>query len=180
MSSGPARESERIQGVYIVALKQFADDRGYFFESFRKSWVPGVAEMIQGNVSYSKAGVLRGLHYHLKQADFWLVPQGHVRAVLYDMRRSSPTRGACQIQELGEKQPFGLYIPPGVAHGFFTLAPSMMTYLVDNYYDNSDERGIRWDDPALGLEWGTRDPIVSARDQQNPLLAAIPADELPR
>jgi dTDP-4-dehydrorhamnose 3,5-epimerase len=180
MSSGPARESERIQGVYIVALKQFADDRGYFFESFRKSWVPGVAEMIQGNVSYSKAGVLRGLHYHLKQADFWLVPQGHVRAVLYDIRRSSPTRGASQIQELGETHPFGLYIPPGVAHGFFTLAPSLTTYFVDNYYDDSDEHGIRWDDPALGLEWGALDPIISGRDQRNPLLAAIPADELPR
>src|SRR5580765_14551 len=60
MSTSPARESDRIRGVYIVPLKQFADDRGYFFESFRKSWVPGVAEMIQGNVSFSKAGVLRG------------------------------------------------------------------------------------------------------------------------
>src|SRR5215831_6293415 len=74
MSTSPARESDRIRGVYIVPLRAFADDRGYFFESFRKTWVPGVAEMIQGNVSFSKAGVLRGLHYHLKQADFWLVP----------------------------------------------------------------------------------------------------------
>jgi dTDP-4-dehydrorhamnose 3,5-epimerase len=103
-----------------------------------------------------------------------------VRAALYDMRPSSQTRGTSQIQELGEKHPFGLYIPRGVAHGFFTLAPSMMTYLVDNYYDNSDERGIRWDDPALGIDWGTRDPIVSGRDQQNPLLAAIPQRDLPR
>jgi dTDP-4-dehydrorhamnose 3,5-epimerase len=181
MSTGPARESERIRGVTVVPLKSFADDRGYFFESFRKSWLPpGVAEMIQGNVSFSKAGVLRGLHYHLKQADFWLVPQGHVRAALFDMRPSSPTRGASLIQELGEKHPFGLYIPAGVAHGFYTLAPSMMTYLVDQYYDNSDERGIRWDDPALGIDWGAGDPIVSARDGKNPLLADIPAGELPR
>jgi dTDP-4-dehydrorhamnose 3,5-epimerase len=180
MSTSPARESERIRGVTIVQLKQFADDRGYFFESFRKTWVPGVAEMIQGNVSFSKAGVLRGMHYHLKQADFWLVPQGHVRAALYDMRPGSPTRGASEMHELGEKHPFGLYIPRGVAHGFYTLAPSMMTYLVDQYYDNSDERGIRWDDPALGIDWGARDPIVSARDQQNPLLSAIPVAELPK
>ena len=180
MSSSPARASERIQGVYIVPLKQFADDRGYFFESFRKSWVPGVAEMIQGNVSFSKAGVLRGMHYHLKQADFWLVPQGHVRAALYDMRPGSPTRGTSELHELGEKNPFGLYIPRGVAHGFYTLMPSMMTYLVDQYYDNSDERGIRWDDPALGIEWGVRDPILSARDQRNPSLADVPAEFLPR
>ena len=180
MSTGPARESDRIKGVYIVPLKSFADDRGYFFESFRKSWLPGIdAEMIQGNVSFSKQGVLRGMHYHLKQADFWLVPQGHVRAALYDMRPASPTRGASQVHELGEKHPFGLYIPRGVAHGFYALAPSMMTYLVDQYYDNSDERGIRWDDPALGIDWGARDPIVSARDQQNPSLAEIPANELP-
>jgi dTDP-4-dehydrorhamnose 3,5-epimerase len=177
--SSPARESERIRGVYFVPLKQFADDRGYFFESFRKSWLPGVPEMIQGNVSFSKAGVLRGMHYHLKQADFWLVPQGHVRAALYDMRRASPTRGASELYELGEQSPFGLYIPPGVAHGFYTLGPSMMTYLVDQYYDNSDERGVRWDDPALGIDWGAREPIVSARDRQNPPLAAIPAGELP-
>jgi len=181
MSTSPTGESDRIKGVYIVPLKSFADDRGYFFESFRKSWLPeGTAEMIQGNVSFSKAGVLRGMHYHLKQADFWLVPQGHVRAALYDMRPSSPTRGASQVQELGEKHPFGLYIPRGVAHGFYTLVPSMMTYLVDQYYDNTDERGIRWDDPALGIDWAAREPIVSGRDQQNPLLAAIPASDLPK
>ena len=180
MSSSPARESDRIRGVYVVPLQSFADDRGYFFESFRKSWVPGVAEMIQGNVSFSKAGVLRGMHYHLKQADFWLVPSGHVRAALYDMRSSSATRGASQVQELGSQHPFGLYIPAGVAHGFYALEPSIMTYLVDQYYDNSDERGVRWDDPALGVDWGARDPIVSARDQQNPPLQAIPLNELPR
>jgi dTDP-4-dehydrorhamnose 3,5-epimerase len=180
MSNGPARESDRIKGVYIVPLRSFADDRGYFFESYRKSWLPGVAaDMIQGNVSFSKQGVLRGMHYHLKQADFWLVPQGHVRAALYDMRASSPTRGASLVQELGEDYPFGVYIPRGVAHGFYTLAPTMMTYLVDQYYDNSDERGIRWDDPALNIDWGARDPIVSPRDQQNPSLAEIPANELP-
>src|SRR5262245_693110 len=123
MSTGASHESDRIKGVHIVPLRPFADDRGYFFESFRKSWLPGVAEMIQGNVSFSKAGVLRGMHYHLKQADFWLVPSGHVRAALYDMRPSSPTRGASHVLELGEQHPFGIYIPRGVAHGFYALAP---------------------------------------------------------
>ena len=150
-SATPARESERIRGVYIVPLHAFADSRGYFFESFRQAWLPGMPAMIQGNVSFSKTGVLRGMHYHLHQADFWLAPSGHVRAALYDLRASSPTRGASQLLDLGEAHPFGLYIPAGVAHGFFTLAPSLMTYLVDRYYDNSDEHGVRWDDPALGL-----------------------------
>jgi dTDP-4-dehydrorhamnose 3,5-epimerase len=178
-SSSPARESKLIAGVHVVPLRSFADDRGYFFESFRKSWVPGAREMVQGNVSFSKKGVLRGLHYHLKQADFWLVPSGLVRAGLHDLRASSPTRGKTETIELGQGHPFGLYIPKGVAHGFCALTEVMMTYLVDEYYDNSDERGVRWNDPALGIDWGMTEVIVSDRDRQNPPLAEIPTDVLP-
>jgi dTDP-4-dehydrorhamnose 3,5-epimerase len=180
MPQGPARESQTIHGVYVVPLRAFADDRGYFFESFRRGWIPGIRDMVQGNVSFSKAGVLRGMHYHLKQADFWLVPSGRVRAALYDARASSPTRGKSESLEMGERNPIGLYIPKGVAHGFHALADSFMTYLVDEYYDNSDERGIRWDDPALGIAWGADHPIVSARDAENPMLADIPPDALPK
>jgi len=179
-SSSPARESKLIAGVHVVPLRSFADDRGYFFESFRKSWVPGAREMVQGNVSVSKKGVLRGLHYHLKQADFWVVPQGLARAGLYDMRASSPTRGRSETIELGQGNAFGLYIPPGVAHGFCAHTDIMMTYLVDEYYDNTDERGIRWNDPALGIDWGMTEVIVSDRDRQNPPLAEISADVLPK
>jgi dTDP-4-dehydrorhamnose 3,5-epimerase len=175
-----ATESERIRGVYVVPLRAFSDDRGYFFESFRRSWIPGVRDMVQGNVSFSKAGVLRGMHYHLKQADFWLVPSGTVRAALTDLRISSPTRGATEMFEMGDRNPLGLYIPKGVAHGFCALADSYMTYFVDEYYDNSDERGVRWDDPALHIDWGVTEPIVSERDRQNPALADVPPDALPR
>ena|SRR5215471_3646933 len=179
MSASAARPSDRIAGVYVVPFRSFADSRGYFFESFRRSWIPGVRDMVQGNCSFSKAGVLRGLHYHLKQADFWAVPSGHVRAALYDLRASSPTRGTSLTMDLGREHPFGLYIPKGVAHGFLTLEDSFMVYLVDEYYDNSDELGVRWDDPALGVDWRARDPIVSARDQENRRLAEIPPAELP-
>jgi dTDP-4-dehydrorhamnose 3,5-epimerase len=180
MSAPPARPSDRIAGVHLVAFQAFADPRGYFFETYRRSWIPGVRDMVQVNCSFSKAGVLRGLHYHLKQADFWTVSSGHVRAVLYDLRATSPTRGASLTIELGSDHPVGLYIPKGVAHGFLALEDSFMTYLVDEYYDNSDELGVRWDDPALGVDWGALDPVVSERDRQNPRLAEIPADELPR
>lgn len=180
MVTSPVRPSERIHGVSLVALHALADERGYFFESFRQSWLPGVPAMVQGNVSFSKTGALRGMHYHLRQADFWLAPSGHVRAALFDLRRGSPTRGASQLLDLGEAYPVGVYIPPGVAHGFYTLEPSLMTYLVDRYYDNSDEKGVRWDDPALGIDWGAREPIISARDRANPLLADIAAGDLPR
>ena len=135
--------------------------------------------MVQGNCSFSKAGVLRGLHYHLKQADFWVVPSGRVRVGLYDLRVSSPTRGASDRLEVAGDQPLGLYIPKGVAHGYYALEDSLMTYLVDEYYDNSDELGLRWDDPVVGIDWGVREPLLSDRDRDNPGLAEIPADRLP-
>jgi len=170
---------KNIDGVHTVLFKSFGDDRGYFFESYRRTWVPGAREMVQGNCSFSKKGVLRGLHYHRKQADFWAVPSGLVRAALYDFRADSPTFGLSQILEMGQKNPIGLYIPKGVAHGFYAIEDSFMTYLVDEYYDNSDELGILWSDPALGIDWGARDPILSKRDLENPPLAAIPADLRP-
>jgi dTDP-4-dehydrorhamnose 3,5-epimerase len=181
MSTTSIRESEQIRGVYLVPLRAFTDDRGYFFESFRRSWLPpGTPDMVQGNVSFSRAGVLRGMHYHLRQADFWLVPSGHVRAALFDLRATSPSRGASQVLELGDEHPLGIYIPPGVAHGHYAVSASLMTYLVDQYYDGADEKGIRWDDPALGIDWRARNPILSARDQETPRLADVPAELLPR
>jgi dTDP-4-dehydrorhamnose 3,5-epimerase len=169
-----------IDGVKVVAFKSFGDDRGYFFESYRRSWVPGAREMVQGNCSFSKKGVLRGLHYHLKQADFWAVPSGMVRAALYDYRAGSPSYRAVELVEMGDDNPVGLYIPKGVAHGFYALEDSFMTYLVDEFYDNGDELGIMWNDPALGLAWGATNPILSKRDLENPSLAAIPAERRPR
>jgi len=124
--------------------------------------------------------VLRGLHYHLKQADFWAVPSGLVRAALYDFREWSPTYGATKTVEMGTRSPVGLYIPKGVAHGFYALEDSFMTYLVDEYYDNSDELGILWSDPSVALEWGAENPILSKRDLDNPLIAKIPPDRRPR
>jgi dTDP-4-dehydrorhamnose 3,5-epimerase len=176
----PARPSQHIEGVFVIPFRSFADDRGYFFENYRREWLPGAREMIQGNCSFSRAGVLRGLHYHFKQADLWTVPSGIVRGVLYDFRTTSPTRGKIEIIEMGDTNPIGLYIPKGVAHGFYALKDSFMTYLVDEYYDNSDELGIRWDDPALGINWGVKSPIVSTRDQQNPLASAVPEHLRPR
>jgi dTDP-4-dehydrorhamnose 3,5-epimerase len=177
---GPAQLSTAIAGVYTVAMKTFGDSRGFFFESYRNTWIPGAREMVQGNCSFSQAGVLRGLHYHMKQADLWSVPVGAVRAVLYDFRTGSPTRGASQVVEMGEDNRVALYIPKGVAHGFRALRESYMTYLVDELYDNSDELGILWNDPALGVDWGTGPaPVLSDRDQGNPRIADIPVGRRP-
>jgi dTDP-4-dehydrorhamnose 3,5-epimerase len=173
--------SSVIDGVYVVRFQKFGDSRGYFYESFRKAWIPGVREMVQGNTSFSARGVLRGMHYHMKQVDFWSVPVGRVRAALFDFRASSPTFRASQVVEMGRENPVGLYIPRGVAHGFVALEESIMTYLVDEYYDGADELGIRWDDPAMKIDWGLPSPpVLSNRDAANPALDAIPADKRPR
>jgi dTDP-4-dehydrorhamnose 3,5-epimerase len=172
--------STRIAGVYSVRLQRHGDDRGFFYESFRRTWVPDIGEMVQGNFSFSKAGVLRGLHYHHKQADLWFCPLGHIRAGLYDLRTSSPTRGNAETYELGAAEARVLYIPRGVAHGFYAVEDSYLSYLVDQYYDGSDELGVKWDDPALGVPWGVTTASLSDRDAKNPPLADIPVDRRPR
>jgi dTDP-4-dehydrorhamnose 3,5-epimerase len=175
------QESIHVKDVYMVQLKAFGDERGRFMETFRKAWFPQRSwDIIQTNCSHSKAGVLRGLHYHHKQVDYWFVPAGKVRVGLADLRPSSPTYLAHQIIEMGQDQTLGLFIPVGVAHGFLTLTDATLTYLVDNYYDGADEHGVAWNDPTLQLDWGVSEPILSGRDGQNPFLKDIPVEKLPR
>ncbi|MDT8307150.1 MAG: dTDP-4-dehydrorhamnose 3,5-epimerase, partial [Anaerolineae bacterium] len=167
-------QSDTIHGVYIVDLKPIADERGRFTEMFRQEWFPQRHwQRIQFNRSESRAGVLRGLHYHFHQVDYWSVMHGEIRAALVDIRPDSPSFRATQIVPMGGDNQTGLFIPVGVAHGFAALAPTVLTYIVDNYYDSSDEYGIAWDDPALALDWGLAAPVVSPRDQSNPRLAAV-------
>lgn len=174
-------ESSIIKDVQIVTLKPFADERGRFMETFRKEWFPQRSwEIIQSNRSDSKAGVLRGLHYHFNQVDYWYVANGSIRAGLADLRPDSSTYGAVETIEMGDANQIGLFIPIGVAHGFFTLTEATLTYIVDNYYDGADEYGVVWNDPDLAVPWDARSPIVSARDAANPLLRDIPAESLPK
>jgi len=173
-------ESGIIAGVKFANLKTWADNRGRFLETFRKEWFPERSwDIIQTNCSDSRANVLRGLHYHLHQVDYWFAPQGMIRVALVDLRASSPTRGASQTLEIGENNSVGVFIPIGIAHGFVALSDATLTYLVDNYYDGSDELGVAWNDPALGVTWGVSNPILSPRDLQNPLLREIPPHQLP-
>ncbi len=177
----PIHESPHIKDVLIVTLKPFADERGRFIETFRKAWFPQRSwDIIQTNRSDSKAGVLRGLHYHHRQVDYWYVPRGTIRVGLCDLRPSSPTYLAHHMLEIGDDNQQGIFIPIGVAHGFLALTDATLTYLVDNYYDGSDEHGVAWNDPTLNLPWGTDNPILSPRDAQNPFLRDIPPENLPR
>jgi dTDP-4-dehydrorhamnose 3,5-epimerase len=172
-------KSDKIDGVYIVRLQSHPDDRGRFVETFRRRWIPGCREMVQGNRSDSQPGVLRGIHYHLFQADYWYVPTGRSFTALVDLRQSSPSFRAVETLEMGEGNEVGVYIPPGVGHGFYALTPVVMTYLVDQEFDGSDEFGVRFDDETLAVPWPEGDRIVSDRDRANPSFGEIPAENFP-
>ncbi len=174
-------ESKDIRGVYVVQLQAFGDGRGSFRETFRKAWFPQRTwEMVQTNCSHSAAGVVRGLHYHFHQVDYWYVAQGRIRAVLFDMRPASPTFRAVLTLDLDAGDDRGLFIPVGVAHGFAALTQATLIYVVDNYFDGRDEYGVAWDDPEINVDWGVTNPIVSPRDQRNPRYADLPAEARPR
>ncbi len=161
--------SDKIDGVFIVEPTIHGDQRGLFIETYRREWFPNGREMIQGNRSNKQAGALVGLHYHMHQSDYWYTPVGTIRVVLHDLREGGPTDGATQMIEISGENHKGVYIPPGVAHGFSALTEVVMTYLVDGYYNPADELGVAWNDPAIGADWGVTDPIMSERDRTNPM-----------
>lgn len=177
------RPSDVIAGVVIVTPQSHGDDRGRFVETYRREWFESVGgrEMVQANRSDKRAGAVVGLHFHLRQADYWYVPQGTARVVLHDLRAGSPTDGATLALDIGDANEQGVYIPPGVAHGFAARTDLTITYLVDGYYDPADELGIAWDDPDVGADWGVPlPPVLSARDQANPRRADLPAHQRPQ
>jgi dTDP-4-dehydrorhamnose 3,5-epimerase len=172
-------ESEVIADVWTVDPDAHGDARGRFYETYRRSWFPLGREMVQGNRSDKTAGAVVGLHYHLHQADYWLCPRGTARVVLHDLRVGSPTEEATQTLEISEANCRGVFIPPGVAHGFASLTDLSITYLVDSYYNPDDELGVAWDDPDIGADWGVTEPVLSNRDKNNPPRKAIPEDRRP-
>lgn len=165
--------SETIRDVVVVEPSSHGDSRGRFVESYRRSWFPLGREMLQGNRSDKEQGAVVGLHYHLHQADYWYVTRGLARVVLHDLRVGSPTEGATEQFRLGDGEERGIFVPPGVAHGFASVTDLTLTYLVDSYYNPADELGVAWDDPEIAADWGVGDPILSTRDKANPLRSEI-------
>jgi dTDP-4-dehydrorhamnose 3,5-epimerase len=172
--------SERIADVLVIEPDVHGDDRGRFVETYRRHWLPLGREMVQANRSEKAAGALVGLHYHLHQADYWYVLRGTARVVLHDLRQGSPTDGATEVLDLTGEQDRGLFIPPGVAHGFAAVTDVLLWYLVDGYYNPSDELGLAYDDPEVGADWGIADPVLSERDRSNPTRALLPPELRPR
>jgi dTDP-4-dehydrorhamnose 3,5-epimerase len=173
-----AVDAAGIAGVELIRLEAHADDRGSLVEAYRVSRSPGLP-VVQANVSSSVAGVLRGLHFHREQSDYWVPLEGRAVVGLYDLRVGSPTTGRAASIPMDAAEASGLFIPPGVAHGFATHTAWRMLYLVDVEFTGDDEFGIAWNDPSLGIDWSVEDPVVSERDRSNPSLAEVLAADPP-
>src|SRR3954464_3823266 len=172
-------ESDVIAGVYVVEPEVHGDQRGLFIETYRRAWFPHGREMVQANRANRQSGAVVGLHYHLHQADYWYVPFGTAKVVLHDLRAGGPTDGATLTLDLSGDNHVGVFIPPGVAHGFAAVTDMTITYLVDGYYNPADELGLAWNDPAVKADWGVTDPILTDDHQTNPGRDDPPTGDLP-
>ncbi len=168
-----------IEGVYIIEPLVFKDDRGYFFEAWKKQEFEknvGAVDFIQDNESKSGYGVLRGLHYQkgeFSQAKLVRVIKGRVLDVAVDLRKSSPTLGQHVMVELSEENKRQFFIPRGFAHGFLVLSDeAVFTYKVDNVYAPKAEAGICWNDPELAINWpiDPQEVKTSDKDLRQPCL----------
>lgn len=156
-----------IDGVILTGLACHPDVRGSFVEVGRASH--GALSFTQINHSFSRAGVLRGLHFHQRQSDLWYVVSGRAQVALVDLRDCA-AGPISRVFELSGEHPSTLLIPPGVAHGYLALTDVHLVYIVSEEYDGDDEHGVRWNDPALAIPWANEEPVLSDRDEANPEL----------
>ena len=175
----------RLDGPVLLELVVHGDARGFFLESYRANvWAEhGVGDtFVQDNHSRSACGVLRGMHFAIGAGQAKLVrcARGRILDVVVDLRRASPTYGDWESVELDDERARQLYIPIGFAHGFCVLSDvADVTYKCSTYYDGAIERGFRYDDPEVGIEWPAGLELQpSRRDIDAPLLSEI-AGELP-
>jgi dTDP-4-dehydrorhamnose 3,5-epimerase len=173
-----------LPGVLIVEPKRIGDLRGFFIETFQVARYASAGitgPFVQDNLSRSAYGVLRGLHLHHPKGQGKLVSvlRGRVIDVAVDVRAGSPTFGKHVAVELSEENGRQLFVPRGFAHGFVVQSETAdFFYKCDSLYSPSDEIVVRWNDPAIGIDWQVAEPKLSARDSTAPLLAEI--DRLPR
>jgi dTDP-4-dehydrorhamnose 3,5-epimerase len=176
-----------IKGVWIIEPKRFGDKRGYFSEVFKQAEFEdhiGHVDFVQDNESFSSKGVLRGLHFQRgewSQAKLVRVSQGNVLDVVVDLRHGSPTWGKYLAVELNADTGRQLFIPRGFAHGFVVLSDvAQFQYKVDNLYAPQSEATLRYDDPAIGIDWciDPADMILSDKDLHGLPLSAMTPDFL--
>ncbi len=170
-------DSISLPGLVIVKTKPFIDDRGFFIETYKESdfYANGIPHaFVQDNHSKSAKGVLRGLHYQLPpkaQGKLIRVVRGIIWDVALDIRRKHPNFKKWYGVELSDENNLMLYIPPGFAHGFITLSDEAhITYKCTEEYDKTLERGIRWNDPDICIDWPLKKPLISEKDSNLPLI----------
>tara|TARA_B110000902_G_scaffold25767_1_gene28110 strand:- start:672 stop:1226 length:555 start_codon:yes stop_codon:yes gene_type:complete len=174
-----------IPDLIIFEPAVFGDDRGYFLETYNADRYKeaGISEnFVQDNLSFSRKGILRGLHYQtpMEQGKLVQVIEGEVYDVAVDIRVGSPTFGAWQSVVLSGLNKRQFYVPPGFAHGFVvTSETALFSYKCTDFYNPAGERSIAWNDPELGIDWPVTDPLVSEKDQRAVLLKDLQKQELP-
>lgn len=169
-----------IKGIFIIEPDVFSDERGYFCETFSyvKFKALGIeTNFVQDNISVSKKGVIRGLHFQVvpkAQSKLCQVIRGKVLDIAVDLRRDSPTYAEHFSIELSEENHLQLYIPQGFAHGFAVLSDdTVFHYKCSDYYSKEHERAIRYDDPTLKINWYIENPIISDKDNNAELFSDI-------
>ncbi len=177
-------EDAEIPDIKIITVKKFGDRRGFFSEVYaqRAFAEAGIGlDFVQDNHAFSaERGTLRGLHFQsppFAQHKLLRVARGRVLDVAVDLRRSSPTFGRHVAIELSAENWRQVLVPIGFAHGYLTLEPDTeLLYKVTDYYAPDHDRGLAWDDPALGIDWGiaAKQAILSDKDRRNPRLADLP------
>src|SRR3954471_15563513 len=174
-----------LPGVFIVEPDVFADQRGFFFESYHREKYRQLGindEFVQDNHAKSQRDTLRGLHYQLRrpQGKLCRVISGEVLDVAVDIRRSSAQFGRWTAVRLSAENQSQIYVPVGFAHGYLVLSDTAeFLYKCTDYYDPADQRSITWDDPELAIEWNLATPILSEKDRQAPRLKQLSTEELP-
>lgn len=179
-------EQTSLPGVVLISPKVFGDARGYFKETwsrqrYQDAGLPG--EFVQDNLSLSRKGILRGLHFQNPRPQGKLVQvlQGEVFDVAVDIRRGSPHFGRWFGTVLSAENHLQMYVPEGFAHGFCVLSEAaMFVYKCTEYYEPAADCSLRWDDPDIGIDWPLDDaPELSAKDKDALLLRDFPQDRLP-
>lgn len=179
-------EETRLPGVYLAAPRIFHDARGYFLETwneqrYREIGIPG--PFVQDNVSFSRRGVLRGLHYQEPNPQGKLVSvlRGEVFDVAVDIRVGSETFGRWTGHVLSTENGHQLYVPAGFAHGFVVLSDdAVFSYKCTDYYHPKGEETVLWNDPEIGIAWPIAEPVLSDKDREGLHLSEIPRDRLPK
>lgn len=174
-----------LPGVVIIEPRVFGDERGFFMETWNQARYAeaGLPErFVQDNLSFSRRGVLRGLHFQNPNGQGKLVSvlQGEVFDVAVDIRVGSPTFGQVASVLLSAENKRQFYIPPGFAHGFcVTSETALFAYKCTEFYEPKAEASLRWNDPALAIDWPIDAPELSAKDAAAPTLADFPRERLP-